>query len=94
MTSLQISTMISNKKKRTQEEKLNAKNSKKLIKFATTLTSTLTKHKSAIPPMLLSVMQRIDTNMKKYFPDMPEETRYRYVYQIWRSLRGANTFQI
>jgi hypothetical protein len=74
---LEISTMISNKKKRTQEEKLNAKNSKKLIKFATTLTSTLTKHKSAIPPMLLSVMQRIDTNMKKYFPDMPEETRYR-----------------
>jgi len=69
--------MISNKKKRTQEEKHSARNAKKLIKFVTILTTTLNKHKGAIPPMFLSVLQRIDYNMKKYFPDLLEETRYR-----------------
>jgi len=69
--------MISNKKKRTQQEKISSKNAKKLMKFVTMLTTTLFKHKAAIPPMLISILQRIDFNMKKYFPNLPEETRYR-----------------
>ncbi len=72
--------MISNKKKRTQQEKTNAKNSKKLIKFTSTLQSTLMKHKSAIPPLFLSMLQRVDMNMKKYFPQLSEERRYRYFF--------------
>jgi hypothetical protein len=70
--------MTSNKKRRTQEHKQSVKNSKKLIKFGALLQTTLMKHRGAIPPQMVALLQRIDSNMKKHFPDMPEEMRYRY----------------
>lgn len=69
---LQISSMISNKK-RTMEEKESAKNAKKLIKFATQMIDGIIENKNSIPTQMVSLLQRIDAKMKSTFTFAPDD---------------------
>jgi hypothetical protein len=69
---LQISSMISNKK-RTKEEKESAKNAKKLIAFATKMINGIIDNKNSIPTQMVALLQRIDAKMKATFAFAPEE---------------------